>query len=97
MAAKRRSARKRRVADSQPRGVRGPRGKTGATGPKGPPGNHSREIARLSAQMDQIVKELQTQLTRIAQIQGQLERIVSKDAAKERPWSGEERRAREVN
>jgi hypothetical protein len=63
MAAKRRSPK-------TPNITVGPRGLRGRTGPAGPTGrNHTAEIARLSAQVAQIVKELQVQLTRIAQIQ----------------------------
>jgi hypothetical protein len=55
------------------------RGKTGPRGPAGPPGkrgpNHTAEIAALSAQISAIVKELQIQLMRIAQIQAQLDRL----------------------
>ena len=57
------------------RGLRGKAGRVGPAGPKGPPGNHTKEIARLSAQMDQVVRELQVQLSRIAQIQAQLDRL----------------------
>ena len=75
MAAKRRS----RTQKSAPRGPRGRTGKsgaTGATGPAGPAGkNHTNEIAMLSAQVDQLVRELQTQLTRIGQIQAQLDHL----------------------
>ena len=59
--------------------TRGPRGKTGASGPAGPAGppgqNHTNEIAVLSAQVAQLVKELQVQLTRIAQIQAQMDHL----------------------
>ena len=55
---------------------RGRRGKTGPQGPQGPPGrDNSQEIRVLSAQVAQIVKELQTQLVRIAQIQAQLDHL----------------------
>ena len=74
MAATRRSSQTKK-----PIGARGPRGKTGATGPPGsagPPGpNHTKEIALLSAQVADIVRELQTQLTRIGQIQAQLDHL----------------------
>jgi hypothetical protein len=74
-------AAKRRALKQQPRGPRGPRGKTGPrgkAGPEGPPGHsHTREIARLSAAIHEIVKELHIQLTRIAQIQAQLDRLAS--------------------
>jgi ribosomal protein L15 len=91
MAARRTPRRKAITARTSGRGPRGPRGKTG---PKGPPGNHAREVARLSAQMEQVVKELQTQLTRIAQIQSQLDRIV---ARAEPGWTGPERRTSRSN
>ena len=65
----------------------GPQGPTGATGERGSQGergadgasghNHTDEIATLKAQMDQVVKELQTQLTRIAQMQAQLDHATS--------------------
>ena len=65
----------------QPTARRGARGKTGPVGPQGPAGapgrNHTNEIATLSAQVEQLVKELQTQLTRIAQIQAQLDHIAT--------------------
>lgn len=73
------AAKRRRSQAQKPSGRRGPRGKTGAagaTGPAGPPGhNHTNEIALLSAQMDQVVRELRVQLTRIAQIQAQLDHL----------------------
>lgn len=63
-------------------GSRGPRGKIGPAGPPGPAGrNQSGDIARLAAQVEQVVKELQIQLTRIAQIQLQLDRLASGHAA----------------
>ena len=72
-------AAKRRSQTKKPTGIRGPRGKTGATGaggPAGPPGaDHTNAIARLSAQVADIIRELQTQLTRIAQIQAQLDHL----------------------
>ena len=48
------------------------RGLTGADGR-----DHSSEIAMLKAQVEQLVKELQTQLTRIGQLQAQLDRVES--------------------
>ena len=74
MAVKRRSSQIKK-----PTGTRGPRGKTGATGTPGPPGplgrNHTSDIARLSAQVADVIHELQTQLTRIGQIQAQLDHL----------------------
>jgi hypothetical protein len=62
-------AAKRRSQTKKPTGPRGPRGKAGATGPAGPSGppgeNHTNEIALLSAQGADVIRELQTQLTRI--------------------------------
>ena len=64
---------------------RGPRGKTGATGLTGPAGpagpDHAQEITVLSAQVGQLVRELQVQLTRIAQIQAQMDHLASGQAA----------------
>jgi hypothetical protein len=55
-----------------PRGRRGKTGPTGAAGPAGAPGHdHRNEIALLSAQVAELVSELQSQLTRIAQLQAQ--------------------------
>lgn len=88
MAAKRTPLRKT-TARIGKRGKAGPRGPRGKTGPKGPPGNHARDVARLSAQMEQVVRELQVQLTRIAQIQSQLDRIVVRTQPE---WAGSERR-----
>lgn len=62
-------------------GVLGPQGPPGATGAQGTPGepghNHTGEIALMRAQIDQLVKELQTQLTRIAQLQAQLDHLTT--------------------
>ena len=70
MAAKRRSRTTKNI------GPRGPRGETGPTGPAGPAGpNHAKEIALLSAQVADVIRELQTQLTRIGQIQAQLDHL----------------------
>jgi hypothetical protein len=56
----------------KPAGPRGPRGRTGPPGLSGPPGpNHTSEIGVLSAQVAEVIRELQVQLTRIAQIQAQ--------------------------
>ena len=71
----------------RPAVARGPRGKVGPrgpAGPKGPPGNHAKEIRRLSAQIEQVVRELQIQLARIAQIQAQLDRLAT--GQKLEPW-----------
>jgi hypothetical protein len=57
---------------------------TGPEGPAGPPGpagpDHATDVALLSAQVAQLVKELQTQLTRIAQIQAQLDHVAKLQA-----------------
>ena len=56
--------------------MRGPRGFTGRAGRQGKPGvNHTDELTALSNQMDQIVRELQTQLKRMAQMQLQLDHL----------------------
>ena len=60
------------------KGPRGPRGKTGRPGPPGKAGNGT--VALLAAQMEQIVKELHTQLIRIGQIQAQLDQLASGQA-----------------
>lgn len=70
MAAKHRGQNKKR---------RGPRGRTGAAGPEGPAGpagrDHATEIASLSEQVAAVMKQLRTQLIRIAQIQVQLDHL----------------------
>jgi hypothetical protein len=66
------------------RGRRGPRGKVGPPGKMGPRGlrgpassaDHV-EVIRLSAQMNDVMKELRVQLTRIAQIQAQLDHFAA--------------------
>jgi hypothetical protein len=74
-----RMAANRRSHTKTPAGSRGRRGKTGAPGPAGPAGppghDHTREIALLSAQVAELVKELQAQLTRIAQLQTKLDHV----------------------
>lgn len=66
----------------KPAGPRGPRGKPGATGPPGPAGpNQTKEIALLSAQVADLIRELQTQLTRIGQMQAQLDHLSMGEAA----------------
>jgi hypothetical protein len=60
---------------SKPIPVSGPRGPRGKPGPPGPPGDG--DVKKLAAQVEEIVKELQVQLTRIAQIQSQLDRLAS--------------------
>lgn len=70
-------------------GPRGPRGRTGATGPAGPPSNG--ELKRLAAQVERIVKELHTQLTRIAQIQEQLDRFATGQSMQPRDPRRQER------
>ena len=69
------AAKRSRVRSNGKTGPRGPRGKTGPAGPAGPPGDG--EVAKLAAQVNAVVKELQTQLTRIGQIQMQLDRFAS--------------------
>lgn len=56
-------------------GAAGPIGPAGPAGPEGP--NQRAEIAALTAQMGELVRDLQTQLVRIGQIQAQLDRIAS--------------------
>ena len=51
----------------------GPRGPRGKIGPPGPPANGALKV--LAEQVSQIAKELHLQLTRIAQIQAQLDRL----------------------
>ena len=64
-------------------GATGKTGASGAPGPPGPPGrNHTSDIARLFAQVDDVIKELQTQLTRIGQIQAQLDHLSMGEALK---------------
>ena len=60
-----------------PREPRGRTGRTGARGLQGPAGPSANGDLRLSSQVSEIVKELQTQLTRIAQIQAQLDRLAT--------------------
>jgi hypothetical protein len=70
-----------------PRGKRGPIGATGSVGPAGPAGPAAfdgGELVRLEAQIAEILKELQIQLTRIAQMQAQLDRLASGQAAESR-------------
>ena len=51
---------------------------TGARGPRGPVSSKDHHlIVTLSAQMNEVLKELQVQLLRIAQIQAQLDRIAA--------------------
>ena len=66
-------------------GPRGPRGRTGPQGPTGPAGPAANgELTRLSSQVAVIVQELQTQLTRIAQIQVQLDRLATGESPERR-------------
>ena len=44
--------------------------------------SHTTDIASLRAEVDHIVKELHTQLTRIAQIQAQLDHMAKGEAGK---------------
>ena len=65
-----------RAGRQGPVGPTGPAGPAGAQGEKGEPGrDHTSEIAVLRAQVELLVKELETQLTRIGQIQAQLDHI----------------------
>src|SRR5262245_38094268 len=64
--------------------IRGPRGRTGHIGPRGPVGpagpagkDYESEIALLVSQVAELEKALQIQLTRIGQIQAQLDRLAS--------------------
>jgi hypothetical protein len=70
--------RRGKIGATGARGATGPRGHIGARGPagrRGPTGAiHTLDIARLTMQMADIVKEPQIQLTRIAQLQAQLDR-----------------------
>jgi hypothetical protein len=73
MAANRRSHTKTSIG---PRGRRGKSGATGAAGPAGPAGSdHQHEIGLLSAPVAELVSELQAQLTRIARLQAQLDKL----------------------
>jgi len=72
------------------RGTRGKTGRTGAAGPTGPQGprgprgpagaSHGSEIAALTEQVAVLVRDLQTQLIRIAQIQAQLDHLTKEEA-----------------
>ena len=77
----------KRQQTPKPPTKRGARGRIGPTGPAGPPGpaghNHTSEIAVLKAQVEQLVKELQIQLTRIGQIQAQLDRFTGGESTPE--------------
>ena len=78
------------------KGPKGPQGRArtrGGAAAARPNGNHTRAIAGLSAQVEQIVKELQVQLTRIAQLQAQLDRVV-REQDTEPPEERSERRER---
>ena len=83
-------AAKRRLPKSSSNRSRGPRGRTGARGPvgaagergpAGPPGpidsEQAKAILALQDQVTQLIRQLQTQLTRIGQIQAQLDRIAT--------------------
>ena len=65
----------------------GPRGPRGKTGPAGPAGKAHGELRRLADQMVGVIKELEVQLVRIAQMQAQLDRLASGE-----PPAGLERR-----
>ena len=67
------------------RGARGPAGPAGPAGPSGPAGlDHTKAILALQQQVGQIVRELETQLTRIAQIQAQLDQVANGQASDSR-------------
>ena len=72
-------AAKRRSQTNKPTGPQGPRGEPGPAGPPGPVGppgpNYTNQIGLLSAQVAEVIRELQAQLTRIAHIQAQLDRV----------------------
>ena len=87
MATARRSSKRKAVKTTGVlRGRPGRTGKIGPSGPTGPPGpaspDHATDIALLSAQVAELVKELRTQLTRIGQIQAQLDHL----AKAQTPW-----------
>ena len=93
MAAKRRKIKKKTAqkTTTQSRGKTGPTGPAGPAGPPGVPGtpghDHASELALMRAQIDQLVRELQTQLTRIGQLQAQLDHFTTGQASqpKNRP------------
>ncbi len=58
-----------------PRGAQGARGATGLTGPKGPRVNRADVLAMVDDQFLDIRKEMALQLTRMSQIQMQLDQI----------------------
>ena len=76
----------RKGAPKQPTERRERTGSIGPQGPPGPPGapgpNHTGEIMMLKAQVDRLVREFQTQLTRIGQLQAQLDHVQSGQASK---------------
>lgn len=60
----------------------GPRGRTGPRGPAGPPGiDSTSHLAQLTAQVELLVRELQTQLIRIGQLQAQLDQVAGSQAS----------------
>ena len=60
---------------------RGPRGRTGARGPRGPVGPPANgNLSRLAAQMENVIKQLQEQVFRIAQLQTQLDRMAATES-----------------
>ncbi len=58
-----------------PRGAAGPQGPTGPSGPVGPKLQRADMLAMVDDQFSQIRRRLDTQLTRMAQIQQQLDQI----------------------
>ena len=76
-----------------PRGPRGRRGDQGKQGPRGPTATRieSAVLNQLLTQMETVVRELQTQLTRIAQMQAQIDRLATGE-----PPQSERRRRRAI-
>ena len=82
---KRPALRRGRTGPKGPQGPEGQRGERGAQGEAGAPGaNHTSDIVILKGQVEQLVKELQTQLTRIAQIQAQVDHVSTGQASEPR-------------
>lgn len=77
------AAKRRRFPRKPTRSKTGPRGPRGPKGPPGEPGDGA--VARLGAQVEMVVKELQTQLRRIGQIQMQLDRMARGQDPDSRP------------
>ena len=63
-------------------GRRGPRGRTGPRGRAGKPGLPANgNLTRLAGQMEHVIKQLEAQVFRIAQLQSQLDRMASGEPA----------------